>query len=261
MNFTIGKAFLLFFLLLSNNLFSANLNFTYDNNTMYIKINLTKEFSIQEYKKQGKIFSIKLKTDEPLDNISKEFWGYLIERVSTTSDGVNKLINFEFIDDTYEAELKRTGNVLYVTFKTKPAAPNVDISTGSLYLRAFVGLAIILIFIFIIFWLIKLIYRGKIVSVIPGIGRILGKVDLTPGKSLYFYELGDYIYIFAISNNNLNLIDKIEDIEVINIIKEGFAKRKDFSSYLRFFSKKTLNEDVNVTKTILEEKIDSLRKK
>ncbi len=59
----------------------------------------------------------------------------------------------------------------------------------------------------------------------------------------------------------MNLVDKITDPESVNIVKEGFAKRKDFSSYLRFFSKKTLNDDINITKTILEEKIDSLRKK
>jgi flagellar biogenesis protein FliO len=263
MTFTTGKLFFLLFLLLfiNNSLYSAKIDFIYDNNTINIKLILIKEFSIQEYKKEGKIFYVKLKTNEPLDNITKEFWGYSIERISVTHDGKNYLINFEFIDDAYEAELKRSGNLLYVTFKTKPEPVNVGSTAGRLYFRAFIGLAIILIFILIVFWLIKLIYRGKIISVIPGVGRILGKIDLAPGRSLYFYELGIHIYILAVAGNNLNLIDKIENIEVINIIKEGFAKRKDFSSYLRFFGKKTLNEDINITKTILEEKIDTLRKK
>jgi len=90
---------------------------------------------------------------------------------------------------------------------------------------------------------------------------MLGKIDITVGKSLYFYELGHYIYLLAISSNNITLIDKIEDSEVVTIIREGFAKRKDFSSYFRFFSRKSLNEDINITKTIIEEKLNSLRKK
>lgn len=263
MTFTsISKAFFLFFLLLlSNLLYSANLEFIYDNNTMNIRLNFAKEFSIQEYEKNGKIFSIKLKTNESLDNITKEFWGYSLERVHVAEDKIYKFINFEFVDDAYDAELKRTGNTLYVTFKSSPVSANIDRPVGGLYLRAFIGLLIILVFIFIVFWLIKLVYKGKVVSIIPGLGRTLGKIDITVGKSLYFYELGTSIYIFAITSNNMNLVDKIVDPETVNIVKEGFAKRKDFSSYLRFFNKKTLNDDVNITKTILEEKIDSLRKK
>jgi flagellar biogenesis protein FliO len=262
MTFTSGKAFFLFFiLLLSNSLYSASLEFSYDNNTINIRLNFSEEFSVQEYKKNGKIFSIKLKTKEPLDNITKEFWGYSIERVYVADDKIYKFINFEFVDDAYDAELKRTGNTLYVTFKFKTVPANIDRPIDGLYLRAFIGLLIILIFIFIVFWLVKLVYKGKVVSVIPGVGRVLGKIDISVGKSLYFYELGTCIYIFAITSNNMNLVDKITDPESVNIVKEGFAKRKDFSSYLRFFSKKTLNDDINITKTILEEKIDSLRKK
>jgi flagellar biogenesis protein FliO len=262
MIYTIGRYFffsLLFLINLSSN--AAQLDFHYDNNTMNITLNFNKAFSIQEYNKKGKFYYIKLKTDEDLENISKEFWGYSLERVSVSNDGEYKIINFEFVDGSFKAELKRTGNSLYITFESIPVPLGVTNSAGSLYLRTFIGLAIILIFIFIIFWLIKLIYRGKMVSAIPGVGRTLGKVDLVPGKSLCFYELGAYIYIFAITSNNMNLIDKIKDEEVVNIIKGGFARRKDFSSYLRFFNRKNLNEDINITKTVLEEKIDKLRKK
>ena len=261
MAFTSGKIFILLFLLLSTSLYSANLEFVYDNNTMNVKLHFSQEFSIQKPKKEGKIFSIKLKTNEPLDNITREFWGYPLERVYTATDDMYKFVNFEFVDDSYDAELKRTGNILYITFKSKSTPTNIDRPLGGLYFRAFIGLLIVLIFLLILFWLVKLVARGKGVSVIPGVGRILGKIDIAVGKSLYFYELGRYIYLFAVSNNNINLADKIEDPEVVTVIKEGFAKKKNFSSYLRFFTRKSFKEDIDITKTILEEKLDSLRRK
>lgn len=261
MAFTSGNILILLFLLLSSSLYSANLEFIYDNNTMNVKLLFTQEFSVHEPKKEGRIFSVRLKTNEALDNITKEFWGYPLERVFTTSEGMYKLINFEFIDDAYDAELKRTGNILYITFKSKSIPANIDRPVGGLYLRAFIGLFVVIIFLLILFWLFKIVTRGKVSSVIPGVGRMLGKIDITVGKSLYFYELGHYIYLLAISSNNITLIDKIEDSEVVTIIREGFAKRKDFSSYFRFFSRKSLNEDINITKTIIEEKLNSLRKK
>jgi len=97
MAFTSGNILILLFLLLSSSLYSANLEFIYDNNTMNVKLLFTQEFSVHEPKKEGRIFSVRLKTNEALDNITKEFWGYPLERVFTTSEGMYKLINLNLL--------------------------------------------------------------------------------------------------------------------------------------------------------------------
>ncbi|MDR2104172.1 MAG: hypothetical protein LBP51_00280, partial [Deferribacteraceae bacterium] len=70
------------------------------------------------------------------------------------------------------------------------------------------------------------------------------------------------IYILAATEQNINLIDKLIDPVEINLLKAGFAKRKNFSSYLNFFQKRaSLKDDVADSSAVLEEKLSKLRKK
>lgn len=240
---------------------AATLDFHYDNKTINFNITFEKDFNIIEHLKYGNTYKIKVKTNEVIDNLSKEFWGYPIERVVVKHDNNFYVLFFEFVDEHFDAEIKRSGNTLFlnVTFTTTPV--NFEFNTGGIYLRIFIGTLGILIFIFLIYGFIKIVFKSKTLSNIPGVGRVLGKIDLTYSKSLFFYELGMCIYIIGVTSDSIALVDKITDTTEINIIKGGFSRKREFSSYLRFFGKKAVKQDLDITKNILEEKIESLRKK
>ncbi|MDY6821322.1 MAG: hypothetical protein SVN78_06845 [Deferribacterota bacterium] len=263
--YTIGRLSFIFLILSiicgTNFAFSAQVDLNFDNKTLNFKIVFNKEFKIVDSYKDGNSFYVKLKTDEKLDALNKEFWGYSVERIVTEKKENFKIITFDLISKNFKANLKRTGNVLFVSFNVEASPAGIDLPSTNLYLRTFIGLIVILVFIFIILWLIKLIYRSRNAFQLTGIGNILGRVDLLPGKSLIFYELGKIIYIFSSAGNNLRFVDKITDEVTINLIKEGFSRRKDFSSYLRFSKKKNVSDDVEDTKSILKERLDSLRKR
>jgi len=109
--------------------------------------------------------------------------------------------------------------------------------------------------------LIKVFIKKTYVSNIPGIGRFIGKVDLMPGKSIVFYEIKNVIYMFGLAGDNINLLDKIEDPDLIDAIKAGFSKKEDFSSYFRFFTNKDIKEEIEVSSTIIKDKVESLKKR
>ena len=74
------------------------------------------------------------------------------------------------------------------------------------------------------YWLLKFFMKKNISSDIPGIGRLIGKVDIMPGKSLVFFELLNTIYLLSMTSENITLVDKIVDETVCDRIKEGFTR-------------------------------------
>ena len=82
-----------------------------------------------------------------------------------------------------------------------PAA-NPSMPTTSSYIKMISGLIFVLILIFLLFFVLKIFFKKQLFSDIPGSGRLLGKVDLDLRKSLYFYEIGDIIYIIGIKNHH-----------------------------------------------------------
>ena len=262
MNCMHGKVSLfLFFICLPVFLNSATLDLKEDNKTLVFNITFTDIYEILNEEKRGSFFIIKVKSNEQLD-ISKEFWGLPIERVTSKPENNYYIITFEFANAAFTPKMERKDNRLVISANMGDViAVSPESGTTNVYLRVFIGLVFIVIFILFISWLLKITMRYKITSTIPGVGRNLGRIDLIPGKTLFFYELGRYIYIIGVSGDSITLVDKVVNEDEINIIKGGFSKRREFSSYFRFFSKNNIKDDLEFSTTVIEEKLDSLRKK
>lgn len=145
------------------------------------------------------------------------------------------------------------------TERPKQAVPGA----GS-YFRMIFGLMIVLVVILGLYWFLKTYLKKRVLSDIPGSGRLLGRVDLDIRKSLYFYEIGETIYIIGVTDSSMSLIDKVSDGSDMTKIKSGLAKKSEFNGYMTFFDRKSksgLNEDMSAGSTLIEEKIKSLRKK
>ncbi len=140
-----------------------------------------------------------------------------------------------------------------------PAA-NPSMPSTSSYVKMISGLIFVVILIFLLFFVLKIFFKKQLFSDIPGSGRLLGKVDLDLRKSLYFYEIGDVIYIIGITDNGMNVIDKISDEAEAAKIRSGFIKKHDFKGYMSFFKRKAhLDDDLTSSNAIVEEKLNSIR--
>ncbi len=141
--------------------------------------------------------------------------------------------------------------------------PKVDpLPTTGSYFRMLFGLGIVLTIILVAYSLMRRYFKKQVFTDIPGTGRLLGKVDLDLRKSLYFYELGDIIYVIGVTDNNMALIDKIVDDEEATKIRVGMTSKQDFGGYFSFFQKKSsIDDDINTSNAIVEEKLKSLREK
>ena len=105
-------------------------------------------------------------------------------------------------------------------------------------------------------------FKSILYSDIPGSGRLLGKVDLELRKSLYFYEIGDIIYIIGVTDNSMNVIDKVLDDAEAAKIRAGFIKKHDFKGYMNFFKRKELlDDDLSSSNAMVEEKLNNMRKR
>lgn len=190
--------------------------------------------------------------------INESMWGYPVNKIESKFDGKNSILTFYFENTPFKPEIKQENSKLHIIFYNKTAA--ADNSTSP-YLRMFLGIVVILILILIMYWLLKFFMKKNITSDIPGIGRLIGKVDIMPGKSIAFFELLNTIYLLSITSESITLIDKIEDETICDRIKEGFVRKKDFSSYLRFFGKEIDREELKITEDILKEKVEKLKRK
>lgn len=141
-----------------------------------------------------------------------------------------------------------------------PTIPTTTGPTASSYVRMIFGLLIILVAIFTLFWVMKTFFKKQVSTDIPGSARLLGKVDLDLRKSLYFYEIGDTIYIIGITENAINLIDKISDEAEATKIRAGFLKKLDFGGYMSFFKRKeAVDTTISTTNALVEEKLQALK--
>lgn len=177
----------------------------------------------------------------------------------------------EFKNTPIEPIVNKTNRQISIVFplpekkeEVSPAAPvpaaNPSMPTTSSYIKMISGLIFVLILIFLLFFVLKVFFKKQLVSDIPGSGRLLGKVDLDLRKSLYFYEIGDIIYIIGITDNGMNVIDKISDEAEAAKIRAGFIKKHDFKGYMSFFKRKAhLDDDLTSSNAIVEEKLNSIR--
>ncbi len=177
----------------------------------------------------------------------------------------------EFKNKPIEPVVNKTNKQISIVFPLPEKMPenstvaNVPVSNPSMpstssYIKMITGLIFVLIMIFLLFFVLKIFFKKQLFSDIPGSGRLLGKVDLELRKSLFFYEIGDIIYIIGVTDNGMNVIDKISDEAEATKIRAGFIKKHDFKGYMSFFKRKAhLDDDLTSSNAIVEEKLNSIR--
>ncbi len=213
---------------------------------------------------------ISFETTEDIQFDKQVFFDLPLKSSWMTADGTRKRLYFTFDGDVFEPVVNKQPKMITITFSAPSILPDAGTSAPvptplpgmSAYVRMLLGIVGVVGFILIAYALMKTFFRNSIVSDIPGSGRMLGKVDLELKKSLIFYELGESIYIMGLTDSNISLVDKITDPVEANRIKAGFSKRKDFSSYMKFFRKTNeIKTDMEDSSAIIEEKLKSIRKK
>ncbi len=208
-------------------------------------------------------------TSEKIAFDNESYYDLPIKRAYLTSKDKKRFF-IEFKELPIEPIINKTNKQISIVFplpvkkdnitQKQPNAPvPAPIGAGN-YARMLIGLTFVLIMIMLLFYVLKVFFKRQVYSDIPGSGRLLGKVDLEIRKSLYFYEIGDTIYIIGVTDNSINVIDKIVDeVEAVKI-RAGFIKKHDFKGYMTFFKRKEhLDEELNSSNAIVEEKLNSIR--
>ncbi|MDR0453705.1 MAG: flagellar biosynthetic protein FliO [Deferribacteraceae bacterium] len=230
-------------------------------------LTFNKGYSNVDALRNDKEIIISFETTEDVSYIPQEFFNKPVKKAWLTTEGTRNRLSFSFDGEPIEPKVMKEEKKIIIEFplesQTVQSAPQSPALPGSgAYIRMFFGLAVIIAIILLAYALMKFFFKNNVITDIPGAGRLLGKVDLEFKKSLAFYELGEVIYIIGITDSNINLIDKIADPVDVNFIKSGFSRRKDFSSFMKFFSKKNeIAADMNDSSELIGEKLSSLRKK
>jgi len=112
-----------------------------------------------------------------------------------------------------------------------------EISIFRLFFKVFITLIIILLFFYIIRKFI--LKRRKIFTDTSSeLFQTLAIYPLSSNKSLQIIEFSDCLYLLAISDNNISLIEKIEDKDKIDTIKlyaNMNVSEKEKQNFLNFF--------------------------
>jgi flagellar biogenesis protein FliO len=262
-----------FFLLLALPAFAGSINYEFTPNTLVFTLTFNGSYSNLGYSKTANEYILDFETLEAM-NLSQpaaqaadliDFFDPKLS-VRLATEGIKNKLTFSFAEGVIEPNITAQDKALRLDFPLSaaaataaPAAPTVGLGA---YFQMFLGLLLVVIFILLCFAVMKMFFKTNISSDIPGSGRLLGKIDLAMKKTVFFYELGESIYILGGTDNSINLIDKLTDPVEINLIKSGFAKRKNFSSYLKFFHKEPLLKDeIADSGAILEDKLSKLQKK
>ena len=212
-------------------------------------------------------------TSENIEFARQNYFDMPIKSVYLTTKD-KKRFYVEFKNNPIEPIINKTNKQISIVFPfpakiteqtgTPIPAPNTNTNASmpstSSYVKMISGLIFVLIMIFLLFYVLKIFFKKQLFSDIPGSGRLLGKVDLELRKSLYFYEIGDIIYILGVTDNGMNIIDKITDEAEAAKIRSGFIKKHDFKGYMSFFKRKAkLDDDLSSSNAMVEEKLNSIR--
>jgi len=248
-----------FVLLIASFSFAAEMKYETEPTSLKVVITFEKGYSNVNTITLKRSVVVSLDSSENV-SFNKELWDSHVKRFFAHSDGSRKKIIFEFSEKISNPEVITGDKQLAISFSFPKPAQQPAAVNSKVYARMFWGLLIILIIILVLYWFVKKYFKQKVFSDIPGTGRLLGKVDLDIRKSLFFYEIAEIIYIIGITDSGMQLLDKITDDEHINLIKAGFSKKKDFSSYLGFFNKGSeFKEDLETSKKSLSEKVEKLK--
>jgi flagellar biogenesis protein FliO len=227
----------------------------------HLNIEFEKGYSDVNTLKLEKSYIISFQTAEDVQ-YSEEFWDSPVSQAFVHEEGDRKKLIIDFAGEPVEPQVSTDTKKLTVSFVFPEVAPVPQDGVKGAYVRMITGLGIVLAVILVLFWLIRAALKRRTLSELPGTGRLLGKVDLEIRKSLYFYELGEYIYIFGVTDMSVNLIEKITDEDEINRIKSGFSRKSEFGPYLNFFSKGSdLKGDLDASRNIIREKLESVKKR
>ncbi|MDR2869921.1 MAG: hypothetical protein LBV04_05695 [Deferribacteraceae bacterium] len=267
----INQAILILIILLSfaAQAFAAQADYAFEDDRLIFTIAFDAGYSNFQELNDGASIVLSFDTTEPLAFEQQDFFDSGIQSVRLDTDGARKRFFFTFEDTIVTPRVTQQANSIRAEFSFPAVAaadnpaeiPSALPSTGA-YVRMFFGVGLILVIILLAYAVMKYLFKHSHVSDIPGIGRLLGKVDIELKKSLVFYELGEIIYILGVTDGNISVVDKVTDPVDVNLIKAGFSRRKDFSSYMKFFRKKNeIKDDISDSKDVLQEKLSSLRKK
>lgn len=275
MGYMAKKLFLtILFTLLSTSLYAAELKSTIKDNKAEFVFTFQKGYSafeqLADETKNTLVFTFD--TTEKIVFDRENYYNIPIKSAYLDSKDKKRFF-VEFKEQPIEPIINKTNKKISIVFpipvKTNTnvldnnqqvASPKIEPVGASSYGRMLFGLTIVLIIIMVLFYFLKVFFKRQIYSDIPGSGRLLGKVDLELRKSLYFYEIGDIIYIIGVTDSGMNVIDKIVDeVEAVKI-RAGFIKKHDFKGYMTFFKRKEhLDEELSSSNAIVEDKLNSIR--
>ena len=105
--------------------------------------------------------------------------------------------------------------------------------------RMLLVLALVIAVIYFIFKFLKKGIEPKVVDDDPFLRKV-SSVTLSPGKSVQIVTLLDKAFILGVSDDSVNVIDKVDDVELINAMnlyadKNSVSKPKSFNEILELF--------------------------
>lgn len=267
----------LFIILSSTNVYAAKFESKITKDRVEFIFSFTKGYSNFSKLSSGNMNIYTFETTENLEEKDETYIDSPIKKATLSTDGSKKTFIVEFKELQIEPIIKTVDKEISIVFplpvSNEPATtlnadkqirPNAQGPGITDYIRMLFSLLVVLVIIFSLFWVLKNFFKKQVFSDIPGSGRLLGKVDLELKKSLYFYEVGDIIYILGVTDGSINLLDKITDEAEATKIRAGFIKKTEFKGYMSFFKnrdKNSIDDDLANSNLIVEEKLKTLRNK
>lgn len=273
------SALIFFFFLFYGASFGASVTYDIKNNGIDFILDFQNQPSNLTMLKGDKNIVFNFDTPETVNFKRQDFFDLPIKSAYISGENTyRKKFIVTFDKEIIDPKVAAVGKTITISFPVSPELLAVNtgdnlttppmkqpLAGSGTYFRMMFGLLVVLAVILIMYKLLKTYLNKQVFSDIPGSGRLLGKVDLDIRKSLYFYEIGDIIYIIGVTDSNMTLIDKIGDESDMTKIKAGLAKKREFAGYMSFFGKKNnasgLDADISASNILVEEKIKSLRKK
>lgn len=265
------------FLFTINVAFSAEISFEVEKDNVQFTLTFDKGYSNLNVLDSADSVIFSFETSEKIDFKQQDFFDLPLKSAYLQSDSYRKKFIVTFNEKIIEPVISRENRRLVFTFPF-PAIQNYEVDTENsqnnatskapsvpgvgAYFKMLFGLSIVLFIILAVYWLVKSYYKKRVFTDIPGSGRMLGKVDLDIRKSLVFYEIGDTLYIIGITDNGMNLIDKVTDEAEATKIRAGFTRKREFTGYMSFFKRKNeLDDEISTSNALVQEKLKSLQKK
>lgn len=264
-------------MLLATPAFAGSVNYEFTSSSLVFTLSFNGSYTNLGYSKTQNEYILEFETLEAMSLAvatpqaaaanSVDFWNLPILSAAATSEGIKNRLTITFSEGVIEPNITAQDKVLRLDFPLPPVLVSPESSSApamglGAYFQMFLGLLMVVVFILLCYAVMKMFFKTNISSDIPGSGRLLGKIDLSIKKTVFFYELGEAIYILGTTDQSINLIDKLTDPVEINLLKSGFAKRKNFSGYLKFFQKNVpLKDEIADSGAILEDKLSKLQKK